>query len=144
LRKRLVRALTGEIVAYEDAATGALREAWIRDDALVAVLYMTEAGRLPPRDWLADLFAAPLTPETRATLLHGFPPGAPVDKGPMVCACLKVGGKAIEAAIIGGASTADAVGAATGAGTNCGSCRPEISRMIRVFTDAKQETADVL
>jgi assimilatory nitrate reductase catalytic subunit len=144
LRKRLVRGLTGEIVAYEDAATGGLREAWVRDNTLVAVLYMTEAGRLPPRDWLAELFTAPLTPETRATLLHGFAPGAPIDKGPMVCACLKVGAKAIEAAIAAGALTADAVGAVTGAGTNCGSCRPEISRMIGVFADAKRETADVL
>jgi len=64
--------------------------------------------------------------------------------GPMVCACLKVGGKAIEAAIIGGASTPDAVGTATGAGTNCGSCRPEINRMIGVFAGAKRETVDVL
>ncbi|MBU2134648.1 MAG: (2Fe-2S)-binding protein, partial [Alphaproteobacteria bacterium] len=34
------------------------------------------------------------------------------------------------AAIAQGASTVDAVGAATGAGTQCGSCRPEIARML--------------
>jgi uroporphyrin-III C-methyltransferase len=36
----------------------------------------------------------------------------------------------VQAAIVAGAASPDAVGAATGAGTNCGSCRPEIARMI--------------
>ncbi|MDB5455455.1 MAG: molybdopterin oxidoreductase, partial [Caulobacter sp.] len=35
-----------------------------------------------------------------------------------------------------GAASADAVGAATGAGTNCGSCRPEITRMVAAFAAA--------
>jgi assimilatory nitrate reductase catalytic subunit len=48
----------------------------------------------------------------------------------MVCACLKVGARTIDAAIVAGAATPDAVGAVTGAGTNCGSCRPELARMI--------------
>jgi assimilatory nitrate reductase catalytic subunit len=98
---------------------------------------MTTTGRLPPRDWLADLFAAPtLSAEARAALLFGRPPGAPIDKGPLVCACLKVGAKAVQAAIAAGAASPDAVGAATGAGTNCGSCRPEIARMIAATADS--------
>ena len=44
---------------------------------------------------------------------------------------LPEGGRAqIEAAVAAGAGTVDAIGAATGAGTNCGSCRPEITRLI--------------
>lgn len=118
-------------MTYEDAATGARRDAWLRDGRLVAVLYITISGRLPPRDWLAELFAQPeLSQDARSALLFGRPPGAPVDKGPLVCACLKVGARAVQAAIIAGAGSPDAVGAATGAGTNCGSCRPEIARMI--------------
>ena len=131
LRKALVKGLTGELVTYEDAATGARRDAWVEDGRLVAVLYITLAGRLPARDWLAELFAEPvLSPEARSALLFGRPPGAPIDKGPMVCACLKIGAKAVQAAIVAGAISPDAVGVATGAGTNCGSCRPEIARMI--------------
>ncbi len=139
LRKALTKRLAGELVTYEDAATGARREAWVEGDQLVAVLYMTTTGRLPPRDWLVDLFQADLTAEARSALLFGRPPGAPVDKGPMVCACLKVGAKAVTAAIATGADTADAVGAATGAGTNCGSCRPEITRMINAFVVTPKE-----
>jgi assimilatory nitrate reductase catalytic subunit len=55
----------------------------------------------------------------------------------MVCACLKVGARVIDAAIARGAGSVDAVSAATGAGTNCGSCRPELARMIA----AKREPA---
>ena len=136
LRKSLVKGLpndqVGELVTYEDAATGARRDAWLdAEGRLVAVLYVTLTGRLPSRDWLAELFAEPaLTAEARSALLFGRPPGAPVDKGPLVCACLKIGAKAVQAAIVAGALSPDAVGAATGAGTNCGSCRPEIARMI--------------
>ncbi len=144
LRKLLTRRLDGEVVAYEDAATGARREAWIKDGKLVAVLYMTSTGRLPPRDWLVDLFGEEtLSAEARSALLFGRPPGAPVDKGPMVCACLKVGAKAVSAAIAAGAHTPDAVGAATGAGTNCGSCRPEIARMIKALAVTSKEPAHV-
>jgi len=132
LRKALTKGLAGELVTYDDAATGARRDAWLDTEGrLVAVLYVTLTGRLPPRDWLAELFAEPaLTAEARSALLFGRPPGAPVDKGPLVCACLKVGAKVVQAAIVAGAASPDAVGAATGAGTNCGSCRPEIARMI--------------
>jgi assimilatory nitrate reductase catalytic subunit len=139
VRKALTKNLTGEVVAYDDAHTGARREAWVRDGRLVAVLFMTTTGRLPPRDWLADLFALPaLGAEARSALLFGRAPGAPVDKGPLVCACLKVGAKAVQAAIVAGAADPDAVGAATGAGTNCGSCRPEIARMIAAAVSAKE------
>jgi assimilatory nitrate reductase catalytic subunit len=54
-----------------------------------------------------------------------------------------VGAKTIAAAIDGGACTVDAVGAATGAGTNCGSCRPEIARLLAAApkpADRKEET----
>jgi assimilatory nitrate reductase catalytic subunit len=61
----------------------------------------------------------------------------------MVCACLKVGAKAVDAAIAAGAMTPDAVGKATGAGTNCGSCRPEITRMIKALAATSKEPAHV-
>lgn len=144
LRKALTKKLDGEVVAYEDAATGARREAWIDGGKLVAVFYMTTTGRLPPRDWLVDLFAEQtLSAQARSALLFGRPPGAPVDKGPMVCACLKVGAKAVNTAIAAGADTPDAIGAATGAGTNCGSCRPEIARMIKALAVTPKEPAHV-
>ncbi len=130
VRKLAGRGARGEALVYEDARAGSVRLAWVAGDRLTRVLFMTTSGTLPPRDWLIDLFDAPLPPSARATLLFGRPPGPVVDTGPMVCACLKVGARAIDAAIAGGATSPDAVGAVTGAGTNCGSCRPELARMI--------------
>ena len=75
------------------------------------------------RDWAAATFASP---EPFPTILAGRPGADMPDPGPTVCACMNVGLNAILAAIDGGAASADAVGAMTGAGTNCGSCRPEI------------------
>jgi assimilatory nitrate reductase catalytic subunit len=131
LRRRLARGAPGEPIAFEDAAAGTRREAWIAGGRLERVLFTTSTGRLPPRDWLVGLFAETLlTPDARAALLVGRPPGAPIDKGPLVCACLKVHANTLQAAIKGGAASLEAIGAVSGAGTNCGSCRPEIGRML--------------
>jgi assimilatory nitrate reductase catalytic subunit len=139
--RRLIEGLEGEVVSFEDAALGAWREARVRDGRLERVLFTTRTGRLPPRDWLADLFIADqLAPEDRAALLFGRPPGVSVDKGPLVCACLKVGAGTIAGAIGRGAVSLEAVGAATGGGTNCGSCRPEIGRMIAAHGARKPES----
>jgi assimilatory nitrate reductase catalytic subunit len=142
LRRYLVRGAEGdERLMLEDAATGMVREAYVSGDRLDRVVFMTATGRLPPRAWLAGLLAEPLTDEARASLLHGRPPGPVVDQGAIVCACLGVGANAINAAVAGGCGTVEAVGAATGAGTNCGSCRIEIGRLI-ALSPPKQETRD--
>ncbi|MFZ5671017.1 MAG: molybdopterin-dependent oxidoreductase [Pseudomonadota bacterium] len=131
VRRAAARGAAGEPLTFEDASTAALRLAWIAEGRLARVLFTTTAGRLPPRDWLIGLFALDdLPPEARATLLFGRPAGPVPDFGQAVCACRNVGSTAIAAAVAAGARTADAVGAATGAGTTCGACRPEIRRLI--------------
>jgi assimilatory nitrate reductase catalytic subunit len=62
--------------------------------------------------------------------------GRPVDKGaaaasPLVCACFAVPRAVIEIAIAKGATSVDAIGRATQAGTNCGSCRAEIRQLVK-------------
>ncbi|MBL8744474.1 MAG: (2Fe-2S)-binding protein [Myxococcales bacterium] len=47
-----------------------------------------------------------------------------------VCCCLGVNDKAIKAAIAEGATTVEAVTELTCAGSECGSCRPEIAEII--------------
>ena len=119
------------VLSLDDPATGSQRRAVLRDGRLEQVLFLTASGRLPPRDWLTGLFAQPVvSARDRVTLLAGRSAAPLPDAGPIVCACLKVGRRPIEAAIADHADTVDAVGAATGAGTNCGSCRPEIARLI--------------
>jgi assimilatory nitrate reductase catalytic subunit len=129
-----------EAPSLEDPATGAQRRALLRSGRLEQVLFLTVSGRLPPRDWLAALFAEmELSAADRMTLLAGRPSAALPDMGPMICACLKIGARRIEDAVAAGAGAVEAVGAATGAGTNCGSCRPEIARIIAAHRQERAE-----
>lgn len=132
LRKALARGAGVDVLRFEDPAAGGLREAWIgADGRLDRLLFFTTAGRLPPRDWLAELFAAEtLDADARSALLIGRPPGRPLETGPIVCACRGVRADRIAAAVGAGAITLDAVAEATGAGSACGSCRPEIARLL--------------
>jgi assimilatory nitrate reductase catalytic subunit len=50
--------------------------------------------------------------------------------GPVVCACFGVGRGTICDAIAAGARSASEIGARLKAGTNCGSCIPEMKRLI--------------
>ena len=138
LRAALLRGEGADALRFDDAASGTLREARLSDGRLERVLFTTTTGRLPPRAWLVELFAAPvLDAAQRAALLLGRPPGRALETGSIVCACRGVRLERISAAIRDGASDLDAVGAATGAGASCGSCRPEIARLIR-----QRETLD--
>ncbi len=134
-RAALCRALAGkagdDVLRFDDAATGTLREAWLDGGRLARVIFCTTTRALPPREWLADLFAAEsLTAADRLALLIGRQPGVAVETGPVVCACRGVRANRIEAAIASGCASLDAIADATGAGSACGSCRPEIARLL--------------
>jgi assimilatory nitrate reductase catalytic subunit len=63
-------------------------------------------------------------------LLSGKSTDGLASTGPIVCACFGVGRNAICDTIAAGAGTAAEIGAQLKAGTNCGSCIPEIKRLI--------------
>jgi assimilatory nitrate reductase catalytic subunit len=118
----------GQRIEAIDAARGSRRIAILVDGRLAAALFVTRDGTLPPRDWLvaqlAEAVAAP-------TLLAGRAPGVQVDRGPIICACFDVGLKTILATIAEQRLTdVAAIGAALGAGTNCGSCRPALAKLL--------------
>jgi assimilatory nitrate reductase catalytic subunit len=118
----------GERIEAADPARGTRRVASIVDGRLAAVLFVTETGELPARDWLiAQLTADRVAP----TVLAGRAPGAQVDRGAIVCACFDIGTTTILTAIRD-QQLADvaAIGRALKAGTNCGSCRPALARLI--------------
>ena len=119
----------GERAENLDPGRGALRAAVLDGGRLSAALYITRDGRLPGREWLIDQLAA--AQASSLELLAGRPAVPLPDRGPIVCACFDVGLKTIVEAI-GGQRLIDveAVGRALSAGTNCGSCRPAIQRLI--------------
>lgn len=118
----------GERIEAQDAARGTRRVAVVADGRLAGALFVTESGELPPRDWLIAQLAAPAV---APTLLAGRAPGVQVDRGPIICVCFDIGLKTIAAAIRDQqlANVAE-IGGALGAGTNCGSCRPALARIL--------------
>lgn len=118
----------GARVEAADPARGSRRIAVIVDDRLAAVLFLTRTGELPGRDWLIAQLDAP---QVAPTLLAGRAPGAQPDCGPVICVCLDIGLKTIVGAIVEQELTdVAAIGKAIGAGTNCGSCRPALARIL--------------
>ncbi|MEN2786937.1 molybdopterin-dependent oxidoreductase [Sphingomonas qilianensis] len=118
----------GQRIEAIDAARGSRRIAILSGGRLAAALFVARDGALPPRDWLvAQLSEAVAAP----TLLAGRAPGVQVDRGPIVCACFDVGLKTILSAIAD-QHLADvaAIGTALGAGSNCGSCRPALAKLL--------------
>jgi assimilatory nitrate reductase catalytic subunit len=87
---------------------------------------------LPDRTWLAGLFERQkLSAPERVGLLAGRPPGAREDAGPVVCSCFGVGRNSLRLAIAQhGLTDTRQVGARLRAGTNCGSCLPEIRALL--------------
>jgi assimilatory nitrate reductase catalytic subunit len=129
------RALLGgdasdEWIAYRDNAAGVHRFARLIEGRLGACVFVTRATALPSRTWLGELFAAPrLAAADRLALLAGRPRDAGADIGPIVCSCFGVGRRQIEAAVAAGATDAAAIGEKLKAGTNCGSCKPELAQI---------------
>ena len=123
----------GELLEYRDAAMGRYRAACLQKGRLEAVFFIAPDQRLPSREWLSTLFLkSALEPAELAGLLAARPPaGTPSDGGRIVCACFSVGEKTILNGIQAqGLDSVTAVGTVLKAGTNCGSCVPEIRRLV--------------
>lgn len=115
-----------QLASIVDHARGTARIALTRDGVLEAALFVAPTPVAVMRDYLA---AAPGT-ETADVLSGRTPAGVP-DPGPVLCSCFSVGVNTILRAIeTDGLMTVEAIGTALQAGTNCGSCRPEIAAMM--------------
>jgi assimilatory nitrate reductase catalytic subunit len=117
---------------YHDAAAGIYRAAYLTAERLQACLYVSRRVELPSRPWLTSLFAkSQLPPPDRMALLAGRPRSPAPDPGVLVCTCFGVGRSAIEQAIASrGLTTPREVSEHLRAGSNCGSCVPEIRALL--------------
>jgi assimilatory nitrate reductase catalytic subunit len=128
---------TGERLVFRDAASGRLRVAILNGGRLDGILYVARVPKLPGLDWIKTQFALDVVAKAdRRALLAGRAVQGGPDEGAIICVCFQVGQKRIEGTIAAGAATAQAIGAACGAGTNCGSCVPELKRLIGAMAAA--------
>jgi assimilatory nitrate reductase catalytic subunit len=128
-RKILDVGAEADLIAMRDEKGGSFRCVAVKDGQIQGVFFVSPTPVAAARAWLCEQFgdheAIPLG------LLAGQPPNACRDPGRKICICMNVGANTILDAIREKTLTnAAAVAEATGAGTGCGSCKPEIERLL--------------
>ncbi len=119
-----------ETLTYSDRKHGINRKAWLNDGRLIAVRWV--GGDMHEAQWLRKLMLEGRdVGELRPYLLA---PGGPINKedtkGKIICACNNVGELELKAAIRDGSNSIATLKACTMAGTGCGSCVPEMKRLL--------------
>lgn len=118
---------TAPAMSVADPARGIHRFAFSAAGRITGALFIAPEPVRLARSHLATMLDNP-----RPDLLAGHPGADQPDPGPTVCACMNVGLNTILGAILDrGILSVEALGTALGAGTNCGSCRPELAALIQ-------------
>jgi assimilatory nitrate reductase catalytic subunit len=127
-----LRSVAGQDLAeYRDFGGGVYRAASFAADGIETCLFLGPARDAGDWNVVKDLFAAgALSDDQRRMLLSGRSMEGLAGAGPVVCACFGVGRTTICDAIASGARSATELGLRLKAGTNCGSCIPELKRLI--------------
>lgn len=114
-------------LVIEDPARGLTRLAFVRDGVLVASLFVAPEPVAVQRAHVIGQLGAPVG----QGLLAGRSSSEQPDPGAVLCSCLNVGVNTILRAIEGeGLRDVPSISDRLGAGSSCGSCRPEIQALI--------------
>jgi assimilatory nitrate reductase catalytic subunit len=124
---------TEETLTFDTGNAGGV-VAGLSEERLQGLIVISRRPRNSDAGWLAGFFAeAPLSTASKQALLRGLPNR--IETGPFcgetLCACYGTSRSAvIEASESHGMKTTEAIGAALNAGSNCGSCLPEIREIL--------------
>jgi len=125
---------------YVDSIGAQFRVAQFDQGRISFCLFSGPAEHPPQWDHVRALFEKDvISTDERRHFLSGRSLVGGADLGPLVCACFAVRQGKIADAIASGCASVEAIGAALKAGTNCGSCVPELKKMIA--TSAPQNAA---
>ncbi|MEY2340676.1 molybdopterin-dependent oxidoreductase [Acidithiobacillus sp. IBUN Pt1247-S3] len=123
--------LGADTLLYEDPRNGFSKRLRIHDGRLNALRLW---GGLQTLDWLRQLVldGTEVEPFRLALLAPRVPANlASWERSRGICACKGVDEKTILHAIANGASSLEGIMQACGAGTECGSCKPEIQQLLQ-------------
>jgi assimilatory nitrate reductase catalytic subunit len=142
-RRWLASALPeGQRVTFEDTGAGVFRVGVHREGRIEVLLFVGPSPKLPSPEWLKSQFdRTDIGVNDRRALVAGIPFEGAVDEGAMVCVCFQVGAARIAAAAAAGTRSLEGIGHQLGAGTNCGSCIPEIRRLLAGVRPSGSDTA---
>lgn len=135
----------GDAVAMAIEPDGRYRRAIARDGFLVGAQVVGDAAAAAA---FAKAFErqAPLAGSVGAfvfsidTLVEPRP-SAPAAHDEQICVCNDVSRGTIQTAIAAGATTVDLIGAVTAAGTSCGTCQPQLGKLLEEGTPVGDRSA---
>ncbi len=130
-------------IEFVDEINNVTRYLWFDEHELQGCIFTADSYEaLPARNWLSSQFSRfELAMSQRTQVLTASGDSNIEDQGEVICSCFNVGKNAILDCINQScASSVDKIGAALKAGTNCGSCKPEIKHLIS--SSAKQRLPD--
>lgn len=128
--RQILKIPDGEISVVCDDNSVQTRIAIHEDHKLVALFFASPRPVTLARTHVVSLVG------TDVSALHALAGRGGADQpnpGPAICACMNVGINTVKTAIAEGARSVDAIGAATCAGTSCGSCKPELTALLSQF-----------
>ncbi|MGB1580090.1 MAG: molybdopterin-dependent oxidoreductase [Nevskiales bacterium] len=128
-----VNSQNDDVLEVCDPMAGLYRAALVENDQIQTCVFVSQRPEMPSRAWLSGLFAKDKLEEVdRVGLLVGKPADPAADVGPLVCSCFGVGRNVITRAIDEqGLTTTGQIGECLKAGTNCGSCVPELKKLLQ-------------
>lgn len=134
----LLDAPAADLVIYADPSRGTFRYASVIGQRLDACLFIAgRAAALPSREALAALLGTQIEPAMRMSVLAAGR-AASNAAGRTICACFGVGLQTLHEIIVRRQLTSIAeIGAALRAGTNCGSCIPELRAVLKDVDGAR-------
>ncbi len=138
--------ITEQMTPFEvvDPANGSVRRVYFTDDRLDGVLMFSPEPLTASRVYMKSLLEKSFeTPREKIAVLTGRPGEDVPESGAIICSCFNVGALEIERAVTDrGCSTVKQVGEVLNAGTNCGSCRSEIGRLIEASLKLEDALAE--
>ncbi|MFK7754301.1 MAG: molybdopterin-dependent oxidoreductase [Sedimentitalea sp.] len=117
----------GDVALQSDPTTGTIRVAVTRAGRITALFFASPAPVVVSRTAIINLIGTNTPP---LVALAGRSGADQPDAGTTVCACFNVGRNTLLSAAANGARSVAALGRATSAGTNCGSCKPELTALL--------------
>ncbi|WP_299368697.1 nitrate reductase [uncultured Tateyamaria sp.] len=125
--RALCGGVAGDACLQTDRATGTARVAFVEDGVITALFFAAHQPVVLSRNATVGLIGTQTPP---LAALAGHAASDQPDAGPIVCACFNVGRNTLLAAAAKGANSVAALGEVTCAGTNCGSCKPELTALL--------------
>ena len=130
---RLFDAPDATLSSVLDTRRGSARITAHAGGVLIGALFVSPGPVTAMREYLATLPGS-----AGIDALIGRPASDAPNPGPTLCSCFGVGINTIVSAIESqGLKSVDSIGAALGAGTNCGSCRPEIAQILATLRSSE-------